>query len=293
MIRVLSEVLKKILEDSQTWSTEFPSAYPPRELMEAHFSFVRPSETFTPGQTTVNLFLYAVHENVELRSNEPTIARQNGQVIIRRPTLRVNCSYLITAWSGSEAGEEAVLIEQRLLSQVLQVLSGYSTIPAALLQGTLLENQMPPLPLVSAQLEGMPNPAEFWTALGNKLRPSITLTATIGIPPVLGQTTAPIVTTRSTGFSMGTASEQETLVQIGGQVLDAAENGIGDAVVDLIDTGLRTHTNSEGYYSFLRVPPGLHTVRVVAVGFEPTTQRIEILGRSQPQQITLSRQHSS
>ncbi|QYO63139.1 Pvc16 family protein [Leptolyngbya sp. 7M] len=293
MIRALSEVLRRILEDSHQWSTEFPAAYPPSELMEAHFSFVRPSETFTPGQTTVNLFLYAVHENVELRSNEPTIARQNGQVVIRRPALRVNCSYLITAWAGSDAGDEAALIEQRLLSQVLQVLSGYSTIPATLLRDTPLEGQVPPLPLISAQLEGMQNPAEFWTALGNKLRPSITVMATISVPPVFSQITAPMVTTRSTRFGTDMAAEIETLVQIGGRVMDAADHGIENAVVDLVDAGLRTHTNSEGYYSFLRVPPGSHTLRIVAVGFESKTETIDIPGRSQLYQTTLSKQNSN
>ncbi|MBF2048965.1 MAG: Pvc16 family protein [Leptolyngbya sp. IPPAS B-1204] len=293
MIRALSEVLRRILEDSHHWSTEFPAAYPPSELMEAHFSFVRPSETFTPSQTTVNLFLYAVHENVELRSNEPTIARQNGQAVIRRPALRVNCSYLITAWAGSDTGDEAALIEQQLLSQVLQVLSGYSTIPATLLRDTPLEGQVPPLPLISAQLEGMQNPAEFWTALGNKLRPSITVMATISVPPVFSQITAPMVTTRSTRFGTDMAAEIETLVQIGGQVMDAAEHGIENAVVDLVDAGLRTYTNSEGYYSFLRVPPGSHTLRIVAVGFESKTETIDIPGRSQLYQITLSKQNSN
>ena len=35
---------------------------------------------------------------MELRSNEPTLRRLNGQVEIQRPPLRVACSYLITAW---------------------------------------------------------------------------------------------------------------------------------------------------------------------------------------------------
>ena len=117
MISDLSQVLRKILEDSR----RFP------ELAEAQVSFERPSETFNPGQTTVNLFLYDIREHLELRSNEPSIEMRGGQAIIHNPPKRIACSYLVAAWPVG--GAELPLQEHRLLSQVLQVFSAYPTIP--------------------------------------------------------------------------------------------------------------------------------------------------------------------
>lgn len=89
-------------------------------LSSALIAFDRPGEEFEPRQTTIDLYLYDIRENLELRSNEPVIARHNSQVTINRPPLRVACSYLVTAWQVGLVGDEAALLEHKLLSQVLQ-----------------------------------------------------------------------------------------------------------------------------------------------------------------------------
>jgi Pvc16 N-terminal domain len=150
----------------------------PAELAAAQIAFDRPGETFTPGQTTVDLFLYDIRENLELRSAEPTIERVNGQAVRHPPPLRVACTYLVTAWPVG--GSELTLQEHELLGQTLQVLARHPTISADLLQGGL-KGQEPPLPLVTARSEGMKEPAEFWSALGGRLRPSLSVTVTIGL----------------------------------------------------------------------------------------------------------------
>jgi hypothetical protein len=88
MIRDLSETLKGILQD--------PSV--PPELAAADILFDRPSDPFTLTKTTMDLFLYDVRENTELRSNEHVVERRNNQSIIHPAPLRLNCSYLVTAW---------------------------------------------------------------------------------------------------------------------------------------------------------------------------------------------------
>src|SRR5204863_5477003 len=113
MIRDLSLTLQAILDDSALSAT-FP------ELAATQVVFDRPVETFNPTQTAIDLFLYDIRENMELRSNEPTMRRLNGQAEIRRPPLRVVCSYLVTAWPVG--GSDLALQEHRLLSQALQVL---------------------------------------------------------------------------------------------------------------------------------------------------------------------------
>jgi hypothetical protein len=260
MIRDLSQTLRAILDDPALAPT-FP------ELAAAQIVFDRPTEPFTPAQTTLNLFLYDVRENVELRSNEPIIERLNGQVTIHRPPVRVACSYLVTAWPVG--GQELALQEHRLLSQALQALSRFPTIPAAFLQGSLV-GQEPPLPIMTAQADGFKNPAEFWTALGNKLRPSLTLTVTIAMKVFAPEPPVPIVITgharlgeRVTPAEEKISSETlEEFFRIGGRVTDAAHLPSAKATVMLVETGLITETNADGRYRLGPIKSGTFTLRV-------------------------------
>ena len=108
MIRDLSATLQAILSDP-VMTGPFP------ELSHALIAFDRPDDTFRPTQTMLDLFLFDVRENMELRSNEPRMGRQNGQVLINQAPMRVACTYLITAWPVG--GTELALQEQRLLTQ--------------------------------------------------------------------------------------------------------------------------------------------------------------------------------
>ena len=120
MINELSETLRALLDDPA-----LAAAFP--ELAAAQVVFDRPAEQFNPSQTTIDLFLYDVREDMELRSNEPVVERLNGRAVIKRPPLRVACSYLLTAWAVG--GGELPLQEQKILSQALMVLARYPTIP--------------------------------------------------------------------------------------------------------------------------------------------------------------------
>jgi hypothetical protein len=251
MIRDLSHTLGAMLDDPGL-ATTFP------ELATAQISFERPSEPFNPGQTTVDLFLYDIREDVELRSNEPTVTRTNGQATIRRPPLRVACSYLVTAWPVG--GAELPLQEHRLLSQVLQVLSRHPTIPASFLQGTLV-GQEPPLPLVVAQANGLQDPADFWTALGNKLRPSLTVTATIALE-IFGPETAPLVISRDLSLEeRGLPATRERSFRIGGRVTDAAGAPVANATVMLVAGGVAAMTDAAGLYTLGTLAAGTYALR--------------------------------
>ncbi|NET77567.1 Pvc16 family protein [Okeania sp. SIO1F9] len=262
MIRDLSQVLRRILEDSRL-SSRFP------ELAEAQISFERPSETFSPGQTTVNLFLYDIREHLELRSNEPSIEMRGGQAIIHNPPKRIACSYLVTAWPVG--GEELPLQEHRLLSQVLQVFSAYPTIPEIpFLENTRLAGQEPPLPLVTAQVDGVQSVAELWTALGNQLRPSITVTVTVSMKELFEPEATPIVITQDLqlGQLISPFSEQlipataQRFFRIGGQVTDTENQPVVGATVILVERNLTAATDGNGQYSIGAIPAGAYTLRV-------------------------------
>jgi hypothetical protein len=274
MIRNLSETLKAILQD--------PSV--PPELKGADILFDRPTDPFTPAKTAINLFLYDVRENTELRSNELVVERKNHQSVIHPAPLRLNCSYLVTAWPVG--GAELALQEHRLLSQVLRVLGQFPTIPTQYLQGSLL-GQDPPLPMVALHPDALKNLSEFWTSVGNKLRASLTVTVTISVP-LFADLPEFVVTTRNAAFALSQSGPPETLVQVGGRVLDPAAQGVAGALVDILDAGLHETSDAEGRFSFLRVPAGAHSVRAVATGFQPRTQPLVVPGRPEDYDITLA-----
>jgi hypothetical protein len=215
------------------------------ELAAAQIAFDRPGDAFNPSQATISLYLYDIRENLELRSNEPDIRIDGGQAVIQRPPLRVACTYLVTAWPGNVSGDELALREHRLLAQVLQVFARNPTVPAASLQG-LLADQAPPLPVITAQAEGLRNPSEFWTALSNRLRPSISVTVTLSMAAA-APVTAPVVVGSEFLLRSGTAVEADVF-RIGGRVIDAASAAVPGAAVGIAALDLATRTGPDGRY---------------------------------------------
>jgi len=244
MIDDLSQTLRTILTRSG-----------PDPLKSAQIVFDRPADPFTPQQTTVDLFLYDIREDVELRSNQPVFERINGQVVTHTPPLRIACSYLVTAWPGGETGDAAALLEQRLLSQTLQVFAAQSTIDPKFLQGSL-KGQEPPLPLVTALVDPQKNLSEFWTALGNKLRPSLTVRATISITDLIPPKTEPMVIIEHLRAGIRSALGEESVIpdtlddtfRIGGRVSDASNRPIGAATVTIVELGETARTDPDGRF---------------------------------------------
>lgn len=258
MIRDLSESLRALLADP-TLATVAP------ELAAAQIAFDRPAEGFAPAQSTIDLFLYELRENTELRSNEPQLTRRDHDVEIRRPPLRVACSYLVTAWPVG--GAELALQEHRLLSQALQVLAAHPTIPPAFLRGSLA-GQEPPLPMMTARADGVKEPYEFWSAIGNRMRPALTVTATVALD-VATAFTARQVAGASIRIGLRTATGEAlvpdaatTLVWFGGRVTTTAGVPVADAVVDLVELGREARTDAEGRYRIGAVASGSYTLRV-------------------------------
>jgi len=225
----------------------------PPELGNALIRFDRPTDPYTPEQTTVNVFLYEIRENLELRSNEPERTVVGSQTLVGPPPLRVTCMYLITAWPVG--GNDLPQQEHRLLSQVLQLLAGTPFLPNVFLQGSLI-GQNPPIPLLVAHPDSTRNVAEFWAAVGNKLKPSISLTATISMP-VLPDEQFPTVIT-------ATFTIEETLHRIGGTITDAANAPVVNASVTIVERGRQTRSRADGRYTIPGLPAGNYTLSVTA-----------------------------
>lgn len=249
MIRDLSQTLQTILTQPGL----------PTELAAARIMFDRPSEQFNPTQTAVNLFLFDVQENKELRSNEPMLNRNNGQATIRQPPIRIACSYLVTAWPVG--GAELSLQEHRLLSQVLQVLSRYPSIPETFLQGSL-RGQEPPLPMIVSTADGLKGTAEFWTALNSPLRASLMVTVTASLTPLPAQ---PPETYELVTQPLVQQMEMDRFL-IDGQVKNLNHEPVAGATIQLVELGQTLTTQPDGYYSFSSIPPSSYTLRVQRPG---------------------------
>ena len=258
MIRDLSQTLRSLLSQSV-----------PAELAAAQIVFDRPSDRFNPTQSTIDLFLYDIRENLELRDNEPIVERINWQATIRQPFLRVVCSYLVTAWPGGPSGDERVLQEHRLLSQVLQVLARYPTIPESFLQGSLVEQTLP-LPMVTARAEGLNGPSEFWTAMGNQPRPSLNAIVTLAMPPLAEPETAPLAIALDLRLGQRISTQSQQLVpetqqqffRIGGRVTDSNDQPVAGATVMLMERNLAAATDASGQYTLGAMPAGNYTLRL-------------------------------
>lgn len=249
-----------------------------QQLRNADVSFVTPDRNFAPPQDTVDLFLYEVRENRELRDSRPIVERNGTSFRRRRAPLRADCSYIVTTWTAGGPGPARVAVEHQLLGQALTWLSRFPTVPERYLQGVLgppAPAPIYPLPTMVAHQDPNQHAGDFWTAMGIAPRPAFYLTVTVELA-LGGEVTGPLVTTWTTDFVVD-GEHERPWVGIGGRVVEQPGGpGVEDAVVDLVDLSLRTRTAEQGRYSFPRVPPGGHTVRVVAPGFQQQTQPLVV-----------------
>lgn len=281
MINYLSTTLKNILDDTSL----------PQLVRDADVAFDRPAESYNPSTSTINLYLFDVRENTELRSNEPIIDRQNGIASIRRPPLRVSCSYLVSAWTDSSVpAGQAVLEQHQLLGEVLRVFSRWPAIPLPTpdgagkeyLQGEL-KNSLYPISLVTAQTDLVRNPAEFWTAIGGKLRPSFTITATIAIDQDIKPVEAKVVSSSKVtlGEKLADSSEfkdkqqTETWFDIAGIVTDQTTGRALNAVeITLVETGQTVMTDTSGQYQFSGLKQGSYKARVIKQNYSTVAEQV-------------------
>ncbi len=241
MIRDLSQTLQALLTQPGL----------PPDLAAAQILFDRPTGQFNPQQTAIDLFLYDIRENLELRNSEFDLDRLNTQANLRPAPMRLACTYLVTAWPVG--GAEVILQEHRLLSQVLQVFGRYGVIPEAFCQGSLREQQ-PAVPIIVTAIDGLKNPAEFWSALGTPLRASLTVSATISL-----ETIAPLTFPLTTSHQIVLDGNS---FQIGGKITNAADEPVLNAAIALLERDLTTTTNDEGRYRLSPIPPGSYTIQI-------------------------------
>ena len=232
---------------------------------EVNISFDAPGREWTASQSrpAVNVYLYDIRENHELRSYEWTVQRNDDRTATRKKApLRVDLSYLITVWT-KDVGDE-----HRLLGRIMAVLCRYSLLPEEILQGALQDLEYP-IRASAAQPDGLfRSPADIWGALDNQLRPSINYVVTLPIDLDIALT-APVVWTKIIDIRQEGEEAVQQALQIGGIVHEKGnpQMGIANATVAIKESGLTAKTDDRGYYSFTRLERGKYSFKVSASGW--------------------------
>jgi hypothetical protein len=265
----LDGALKSLLHDAAV-NAALPSLY------NAVVSFVTPENGYGPDQETVNLFLYETRENRDLRDPAPITEQRNGLSVRRRPPLRVDCAYMVTAWSKQTGGDK-VAAEHQLLGQAFNWLSRFPVIPDRCLLAAGMTGQVFPPPTLVAQMDAAKNVGEFWSALGIPPRPFFNLIVTIAmdLDQALEES---LVTTLSTRYHAGDSAGAEERIILGGTVRDRSSRPVADAWVRLEPAGLTQVTDGAGRFIFADVARGAGmTLRARAPGLgEAVRSPVEI-----------------
>jgi hypothetical protein len=237
----------------------------------------------------LNVYLADIRENRKLRTNERTRVMEGGIINEIPAPSRIDCHYLITAWSPANVTPqiEATLDEHTLIYKVITVLMNrqalvpneiYTTLPPGF-QQEIAEAE---LPMEILPVEGFGKLPEFWGTVEWRWKPMVYLVVTL---PVIGETveTGKRVSTR--GITYQTTEGQtiaEELLQIGGRVFESndPQTAIEGAEVRLIEKDKTVMTNTQGQFMFSGLHPGNYTLEISKAGYNSETKGITIPGSS-------------
>jgi hypothetical protein len=260
---------------------------------EAQVRFQPPDEAWRSQvnnleSNAVNIYLADVRENRKLRSNERARSIEKGLVGETQAPRRIDCHYLITAWSPVAVTEavEPTVDEHALLYEVVRALTENEPLvprkvyePAHPLPAKFPEEIADAeLPTALLPVEGFPKLAEFWGTMGvnHRWKPAIYLVVTL--PVIFGaEVTGALVTTRITEYRQsGRPKTSEGWIQIAGTVMNSAGDPVANAWVCLDPAGQTVTTSGNGRFTFFRLRSGDYTLRVRASGFDELVRPIQV-----------------
>ena len=229
---------------------------------EVDICFDMPGQEWSAGITkpTINLYLYDIRENHDLRLYDWETERNEDKTATkRRMPVRVDLTYLITVWTSN------VDDEHRLLWYVLAALFRYPLIPTDVYQGELAGTDMLISTLVAQPDGPLRNPADFWASLDNRLKASINYVVTVPLDLDV-HVSAPVVSTRVLGVRGIDQADSEERLQVKGVLHEKGKphQVIPQATLFIKEAGRTATTDEQGRWAFSKLSRGEYTVRVRA-----------------------------
>lgn len=225
----------------------------------------------TISKPTVNVYLYDIHENRELRDNEWTVTHNNGVATRRKNPVRIDLSYLVTVWTNDIADQH------RLLGHILATLFRFNEFPEDVLKGSLMATEWS-IRTQTAQPDGvLRNTSDFWSALDNQLKPSINYVVTLPMDLDMALS-APEVKTKVFKFRGGNGDSPEEMVQISGIVhrKGKPDQAVPDATVLVKELQMTANTDENGKYAFRKLVLGSYTFEISPPGEEKRQVAVKV-----------------
>jgi hypothetical protein len=177
MLNLLDESLERFLR-----------AVVPLPTREVDIAFEAPDGDWAAGvaRPTVNLYLWDVRPSMTERNlGMLEVTDENGRKQRRAPLPRVECRFLVTAWTSEVNDEHA------LLGRVLLALLNNPVIGVEYLTNGLAGVE--PLPVIELRTGPATENSDFWSALGGQLKPGLDVAVTVTLDAAVVKEAGPPV----------------------------------------------------------------------------------------------------
>lgn len=225
---------------------------------ELDVAFDRPTREWSGrlSRPTLNCFLYDVRERKVFRNEPPqTVPTGDGRFRRQHAPLRMDLSYMLTAWTREPDDEH------RILGRTLAAMYRGSQIAARHLQGALRDSDVPIYGRVETA-DHIAKPADTWGVLDNELHVALVWVLTVPLDVWVPEE-GPLVRTRELRFGALNEDWRETTIQIAGVAHKKGDPATPLAGVQVTVEGsaMRATTGDDGRFAFPGVPAGERVLR--------------------------------
>ena len=223
---------------------------------------------------SLNVYLADLRENRKLRSNERERMVVGQDVFEVPPARRVDCHYLISAWSpvAVSVAIDPTLDEHALLAEAARVLGAADELDPVAIYALSSPPAAPPtviaderFPLTLLPVEGFPKIAEFWGTMGNghRWKPAVYAVITVALKESPMRAGPMVTTTLTRTLQRDLPTTDNLRMHIGGTVYDTAvapRAPVPLAWVELLtpanEQRLVTRADAQGRFVLADVPAG-------------------------------------
>lgn len=227
-------------------------------------------ETLT--RPTLNLYLFDIQENTEVRQADPQAGRAGGRGAWRMPPRRFDLRYMLCAFTGHPPDE------QLLVWRALAALLKHTPLPQDGMPEALRRLDLPLATKVLREDEG-PRLLDLWGALEQPPRPALLYVVTAPLDLEV-EFSAPLVLTRGVRYSRGVPADESSgrgidparrvtfaeTFAIGGAVRDRQGHPLAKLRVCVEGRAIEVITDAQGRYRLDGLAAGPTRLRIEREG---------------------------